>query len=344
MRLCAALALVLVALVVLTVKAARRHPRHAPVEADAAEVAPPQAAQRPLVPRPPARAVAAPVVPARIVGRLRLPDDVGPARVKVVARASGGPRWDQKGRAGEDGFRIEDLVAGRRYDLEFRGNRIRTLRMVGVVAPAEDLDVELEARATIHLAVGFPRGGRCPVDSIFAHVGGDDGSEGFGIPSFDEDCRFDFDAPVSVGLVTIVAEGDGVRFEGTVVVPDHGDPDPLCLNPPCRANPVDGLARLRFILDGAARDSAIIADVRAKTPGASESYGCRSSTPTCEIEGVLPGEFSIDVVGPGCGADSMTISVVAGDNEVSVPCLAPESREEKPGAENPDPAPADDGA
>jgi hypothetical protein len=350
MRLCAALAVVLVALLVVTFKVVRRHPHHvAPVEAAVVEVAPapapvPRPAPRAVVQRPPPRMPAAPAPPAKIAGRLRPPDDVHPENIEVVAWPSGDHRRGEKGTADADGFRIEGLVTGQRYDVEFRGDEVRTLKLIGIVAPAEDLDVGLEERATIHIAVGYPRGAGCPIDSVFAHVGGGEDGEGVGVLTFNSDCRFELDAPVSAGPVTIVAEGDSVRFETTLLVPDHGDPEPICLNPPCRADPADGLARLRFILDGAAPDWGIVADARPTIPGAGTRYGCRSSIPTCEIEGVLPGDLSITVAGPGCGAEAMTISVVAGDNDISVPCPVPTAREEELGVEMPDPAPEDDGA
>jgi hypothetical protein len=355
MRLCAVLAVVLVALVVVTFKVVRRHPHHvAPSEADVVEIAPPPppvgaAPPRTIVRRAPPRIPAAPVPPAAIRGRLRVSADDGDddkGVVEIVARPSGVARAYLTGKAGEDGFVIEGLVSGARYDLEFRGDHVRTLTMIGIVAPAEDVDVALERRATIRVAVGFPRGQRCPIDSVFAYVGAGDDGEGGGIVGSDDECRFDFDAPVSAGLVTIVAEGADVRFEAALLVPDHGDPEPICLNPPCWANPLDGVARLRFILDGAAAGTGINADVVPTTPGANTRYACRSSSiPTCEIDGLPSGEmYTFTVGGDRCGAGPMTISLWPGDNDVSVPCIQRAGLDEELGAEIPDPAPADDGA
>ena len=172
MRLCAALALVLVALVVLTVKAASR-PRHRAPTTPADDVAEPLAPPRRPVParpvfrvpwRAPAPVPQAALPPAAISGRVHVP--VGEGLVYVIVRPSGSDDAAVFGFASEEVFRIEGLLTGGRYDVEFSGVHVRTSKLIGVVAPAVDLDVALEPPAVIHVAVGFPRGGRCPIDTV----------------------------------------------------------------------------------------------------------------------------------------------------------------------------------
>src|SRR5436190_16983564 len=90
MRLCAALALVLVALVVVTVKATQRHPRPSSTSIEPAPAASPRAAAR--APERAAAARAAPVEPggmAHLRGRLLLPAGVDPtSALDVMAEGS----------------------------------------------------------------------------------------------------------------------------------------------------------------------------------------------------------------------------------------------------------------
>jgi len=342
MRLCGALALVLVASLVLAFEVMRR-PRHrAPARAMAeiAEPAPPQVrAPRPSLPAyrpPPARIALPPPPPAKIAGHVRLPDDVD-EDIEVVARPNGAEQWETTGAAHENAFRIEGLLAGRRYDIEFRGSDVRTLRLTGVVAPADDLDVTLEPRAVLHVAVGFPRGERCPIDSVAVreHGAGDTGEQGLLIGN-SPDCRFDIDAPAHAGLATIVAEGGGLVLEATVNVPAHGDPEPICLNPPCRENPLEGQAHLRVMLNGVPSSSSIEADI-IPVSDADTSYACASSLFTCDIEALPIGQtFAVTASGRDCRGGPVTVTIVEGENDVRIPCVRAQPTDEPTGE------PADD--
>jgi hypothetical protein len=398
MRWCAALALVLVALVVMTVKTIRRpHERPAPVEREAVEIAPPA----PPTPSPERRAssgiahlrgwvvppagrrggdeldddlkvtaddgrrtfdarttkgggfafhmppgrytltawadnlvgelrdvfvtsdaereVEIPLVgAAKIAGVLHVPDD---ADVTVIARPAGSDRRGHDGDATEEAFEIEGLIPGRRYDVEFSGDDIRTLKLTGVRAPSEALDVKLEARAVVHVAVGFPAGERCPIDTVTARLGGGDDEEATETSGDPLTCQFEVTAPVDAGEITVVAEGGGWLLETSVMIPEHGDPEPLCLNPPCRANPLEGLARLRLALDGVDHDSSISAYiVPVKDPDGS-SHGCDGSAGRCDIERLRPGDtFSVRAGGDDCRAEPVIVTIVAGDNHVRLPC------------------------
>jgi hypothetical protein len=330
MRLCAALALVLVALVVLTVKAAWR-PRHRAPTTPAADVAEPIAPPPRHVParaafrvprRAPAPVPQAPLPPAAIGGRVHLP--VGEGLVSVIVRPSGGDDAGAIGFASEEAFRIEGLLTGRRYDVEFSGSHVRTLKLSGVVAPAADLDVALELPAIIHVAVGFPRGERCPIDTIRVSRREDraeEQEETFVAEIHNPDCRFALEAPARAGQATVVAEGGGLVMESTVTIPEHGDPEPICLNPPCRANPLEGQARLRLMLLGPDSSSPISATI-LPVGDANSRYGCGSSIFTCSIESLPAGEtFSVTASGRDCHGGPVTVTVVEGDNDVAIPCI-----------------------
>jgi hypothetical protein len=330
MRLCAALALVLVGLVVLTVKAASR-PRHRAPTTPADDVAEPLAPPaRPVPARPvfrvPRRAPA-PVPqappPAAIGGHVHL--RVGEGLVYVIVRPSDGDDAAVFGFASEEVFRIEGLLTGRRYDVEFSGSHVRTLKLIGVVAPAVDLDVALEPPAVIHVAVGFPRGGRCPIDTVrtLKREGRAEKQEEETVvldPNNDE-CRFEIEAPSRVGQATVVAEGGGLVLEASVTIPEHGDPEPLCLNPPCRADPLEGQAQLRVILAGVDSHSPINATI-VPVGDANTRYGCGSSLFTCEIEALPAGQtFTVTASGRDCRGGPVTVTIAEGDNDVSIPCV-----------------------
>jgi hypothetical protein len=135
------------------------------------------------------------------------------------------------------------------------------------------------------------------------------------------DCRFEFRAPVSSGHITIAVEEDIAHLEADVVIPEHGDPEPICLNPPCRANPLEGRANLHVILGGAGAGSPIDATV-IPVGDDTARYGCVSTIETCYIEALPPGQaFSVTASGRDCSGGPVTATLVEGDNLVSVPCI-----------------------
>ena len=139
-------------------------------------------------------------------------------------------------------------------------------------------------------------------------------------PNNDE-CRFEIEAPSRVGQATVVAEGGGLVLEAAVTIPEHGDPEPLCLNPPCRANPLEGQAQLRVILDGVDSHSPINATI-VPVGDANTRYGCGSSLFTCDIEALPAGEtFSVTASGRDCRGGPVTVTIAEGDNDVSIPCV-----------------------
>jgi hypothetical protein len=89
---------------------------------------------------------------------------------------------------------------------------------------------------------------------------------------------------------------------------------------------MEGTARLTLALEGddeARRITAIALPVDAAVL---TSHCCGGSHGRCDIEGLRPGDtFSVAASGPECRADPVTVTVVAGDNHVRLPCR-PERR------------------
>src|SRR4029079_2640649 len=235
-------------------------------------------------PREPVRGFSSPAPEpertAMIAGRLRIP---GPGLIYVVVTPSDGTDAAAMGFAGEDAFTVQGLVSARRYDVQLSGGHIRTLRLTGVTAPATDLDITLEARAVIQLAVGFPRGERCPIETLTIHRRRNGTDLEDAVAANRPDCWFRLTGPEDAGPVTIEAAGSGALFMTTVDIPAHGDPEPICLNPPCRVNPLEGQAKLRVVLDVVAAHSPISADI-VPVDDANARYGCASSLFTCSID------------------------------------------------------------
>ena len=144
------------------------------------------------------------------------------------------------------------------------------------------------------------------------------------------------EAPARPGQAILVAEGGGLVMEATVTIPKHGDPEPICLNAPCRADPLEGQTRLRVILDGVDSNSPIHATVEP-VGDANTRYGCGSSLFTCDIEALPAGQtFSVTASGRYCRGGPVTVTIAEGENDVSIPCVPGPA----PVATVPDPAEA----
>jgi len=262
---------------------------------------------------------------ATIRGKVRLPDDVE-SEVRIVAVPSG--RDEQSGAPEvEDGrFAIEGLIAGRQYDITFRGSGLRALKLTGISAPADGLQVELQEPAQVRGAIGFSPDGDCPISSVALQVGGKtlvDEDEDEVSADVDDDCSFELTVPDQVPLVTVVATGDGWHLEEQVAIPPSGDPAPLCLNPPCRANPKEGRARLRLMLEGTGADEgfgATVTETGSSSPR-HHYYSCASSGDKCAIRDLKPGAtYVISASGPDCRAFQREVTLTAGDNHVRISC------------------------
>jgi hypothetical protein len=120
-------------------------------------------------------------------------------------------------------------VPGQAYDLAITGPRLRTLRIEAVIAPSAGLFVSVERAPRLRGAIGVPPGARCPIDSVMVRA---DRQQSYAT-LFAGACLFEFDDVSAAAELDVVATGPGWYLSGTVSVPARGDPEPLCLNPPC---------------------------------------------------------------------------------------------------------------
>jgi hypothetical protein len=125
-----------------------------------------------------------------------------------------------------------------------------------VTAPAEGLEIELAPLPIVRGAIGFARGTACPFASVElqkpgAALAGPAATEDSDDSRTDleADCRFELPVPEDTPSVMVVARGLGWYTEALVIVPPMGDPDPICLNPPCRADPLEGSGDLFVSVD-----------------------------------------------------------------------------------------------
>ncbi len=194
---------------------------------------------------------------AMIGGTLRGPPG---AESTAAAWPVGGshPTRAQSVEAGK--FTLRGLIPGRRYDLIFSGPAVRKATLRSIAAPTDALEVALSALPVVRGAIGFPRGETCPVETVSLHGPGIREDDDDAQVDLSADCRFELTPPEGASQLTVVAEGPGWHLEEALSLPVQGDPDPICFNPPCRANPLEGLGKVRVTLDGAPNRSGIDAD------------------------------------------------------------------------------------
>ena len=111
----------------------------------------------------------------------------------------------------------------------------------------------IDALPVLHGAIGFPFGEDCPIERVSLRALGappptddDDDSDASDV---DSACRFQLPVPDGATQMLLVATGSGWNLEEPVSIPPLGDPEPVCLNPPCRANPLGGRASVRISED-----------------------------------------------------------------------------------------------
>ncbi|HLK93386.1 MAG TPA: hypothetical protein VKZ18_26070 [Polyangia bacterium] len=268
------------------------------------------------------------------------------ASVTVKVSPTGRADWDDGAVVGDSGFEADHLVPGQAYDLSLSGPGLRTATLRSVTAPARDLVVQVDALPTLRGAVGFPSGERCPI----AHVGlyapsqlpakdedvedldDDDGVVQAGrVGNVDNACRFQLPVPDGASQMILLAVGEGWHLEQPIAVPPTGDPDPVCLNPPCRANPLEGLATVRISLEGAPPGGGVSASLHAAAGESQNVYGCGSNGRACTIEALAPGQaLTVRVGSADCARQTREIVLAPGDNRVAVPCQPPPN-EARPG-------------
>ncbi len=180
----------------------------------------------------------------------------GPQGVEISVRVSlvGSDSWQQTVDTEDGDFALEALVPGRSYDLSFAGENLRTTTLRSVTAPAEGVAAVIDALPILHGAIGFSLGGDCPIERVSLRAldappstdDDDDSDDG----NVDSACQFQLPVPDGASQMLLVATGSGWNLEEPVSIPPLGDPEPVCLNPPCRASPLGGRANVRISLEG----------------------------------------------------------------------------------------------
>jgi hypothetical protein len=223
------------------------------------------------------------------------------------------------GEVSGNGFEVTGLLPGRHYDLTIRSSGARTVKLREVSAPASHLDVELVPLPVVRGAFGFPRGDHCPIKTVTVTFSDDaDANEDGDVGA---DCRFEIKLPgarASAATATIAATGSGWHVEQAIAIPAHGDPDPVCLNPPCRANPLEGAARMLVTMEG--HDQPVTM-VSARTDDSSDSIASCSDDDGCVLEALVPNRtYHVTASAPGCQEEVRDVTVAPGDNTLRFAC------------------------
>ncbi len=331
MRLFVALGIVVVALLLLAAKVTRHHRR--PVvppdpgkAASEAEPPPLPLADRGTLP-PARRAWSGPTLrdlldqaegPATIRGNARGPEG---AAISVRASPAGKRERGRRIRVENGAFEIPGLVFGRSYDLTFDGPNLRQTTLRSVTAPAEGVEARLDPVPVLRGAIGFSAGGPCAYDSVQLRTANPQDDESVEVVGLDDGCRFELQVPDGPTQMVVVAIGDGPHLEMPISIPPAGDPDPVCLNPPCRADPLAETARLRISFAGAHAD--VSATLVFADGDRSSSYSCFTDGESCELEELPTGPpFKLVADSSDCATATRTITLHAGDNDLTLPCEA----------------------
>jgi hypothetical protein len=100
------------------------------------------------------------------------------------------------------------------------------------------------------------------------------------------------------------------------VVPSIGDPDPICLNPPCRADPLEGSADL-FVSVDLPPERAAHSHIHATAKGGT----CESAGTTCEIHGLPTGDpVTVTALVDDDECVATTAALSSGLNSISLTC------------------------
>jgi hypothetical protein len=326
-----------VLVVVLLAGKLTRHPRRVvpPPEPDEApsETATPTTTNR----RAPAQAREAPAgptlrelldkataTPAVIRGHAR-----GPEGASITVRASlVGKRERGRPFRVEDGaFEISGLLFGRSYDLTFDGPSLRQTTLRSVTAPADDVEAKLDPLPVLRGAIGFRAGEGCAYDSVELRAANPEQDDSATVVGLEDDCRFELTVPDGPTRMVLAAVGDGPHLEMPVAIPPAGDPEPVCLNPPCLADPRAATARLRIVFAGA-EHTDLSATLTATDGDDSSSYNCFTDGEDCELDALpIDQPFELSAEAADCTAVTRTIALHAGDNQVSLPCEPARSAE-----------------
>jgi hypothetical protein len=258
---------------------------------------------------------------AAIAGRVKRRGDVSIGILWLSPNGRADERLRREVEVGDDGtFSVAGLIPGARYDLFVDQAGLRPSAVRDVAAPTTGLDLEVEASPSLAGAIGLVAGDRCPVNEVIISGAGND--DGVGEPSrtvsIDEPCHFTAPALPWSGAILVQANGDGWHLEQTVQLPEHGDPEPLCLNPPCQATAPTTLV---IALDGAHEGMTALA-----TAGGTSSGGCGTSGgSSCSMSDLAPpgGTVQVEASSADCSRAVGTIVLHAGANAITLPCVRP---------------------
>jgi hypothetical protein len=220
--------------------------------------------------------------------------------------------------AGEDAdvvdgrFALEGLSRGKSYDVSISGPGLRTVVLRNVRAPGT-VEVELSPKAVLHGAIGFPAGSTCPIEHVSI-------SEPTGERKavVDHSCRFSFDELEPGAEVELRASGGGWHLETRLRIPERGEPDPVCLNPPCRDLPPEPPVDLKVILTGRPDRASMRASIDLDDGG----RGCGGDDGECDLVDLTAGEVQLSVQASGCAEVERTVILKPGHNVVTVACAA----------------------
>lgn len=208
-------------------------------------------------------------------------------------------------------FEVGGLVRGATYDVT-ASDAGRSAVVRAVVAPAT-IEVALAPLVILRGQIGFEPGSRCPFKSVFLMR--DDGVAAYRQERVDRNCHFRFE-DVTREPVQLRASGPGWHAHAEVVIPAEGEPDVVCLNPPCRDLPPVDPASLRVIVTGLPEDASVSAYVQQEDDGRACSGGGG-----CTVSNLSPGtKGELSVAAQPCAAFTRTITLVSGENAITIPC------------------------
>jgi hypothetical protein len=215
----------------------------------------------------------------------------------------------------DNSFALQKIEAGQSYDLELSAGGLRTTVVRGVIAPATSLDLKVTALPVLRGAIGFARGEGCPIEKVqWSHEADDDEAVDLG-----SDCRFELPVPADVPRATLLATGPGWRLEEEIAIPTDGDPDPVCLNPPCRDDPPEPLASLTVTVTDLPADQDTI--VTAVGDGSLQTCAPTASAP-CRMDDLLPhASLDVQVGGTYCSGGRRRVVPMPGENSITIACI-----------------------
>jgi hypothetical protein len=231
-----------------------------------------------------------------------------PLELEVLAYVAGTRSVDTRDGVAPDGS-FELAVGPGVYDLELVGPDIPAVRLTGVQAPADGLELRLERIAVLSGAIGMPPGESCGIQDVTLLRGGEELDIS---ASVDAHCRFQADG-VPAGEVLVRATGPGWLVEGTAFVPTQGKPAFLCLNPPCSDIPV---ARLEIAVDqSVGGDTAVVIEFDRG------QYVCKPLAGRCQLDDLTVGQRPRIWLGDrDCPAGAPLPALLPGLNRATVSC------------------------